>query len=276
MEADVIMPEQMQQIPERRGRGWSLASLAAAGAALAVVSTVTYSGRTWIGEWLGLIAASVLILTGLISGLAAGWRACRSRLSMWALMANVLAVVGLCVWWIWPTPRSFIHAVNERNVAAARFALLTGMDVEEPEMWGMGVRIKGRSPLTIAAGNGDTKMARLLLEWGADVNRKDSNGDYPLFHAAWCGHPAMVKLLLEAGADPAAVGNDGSALHIAAGMGHLDVMDLLLAEGVSINLADRKGNTPLDSAQMSGNAAAMEYLREKGGTRRNTLEEGSQ
>jgi hypothetical protein len=86
MEADVIMPEQIQQIPERRGRGWSMASLAAAGAALAVVSAMTYSGRTWFAEWLGLIAASVLILTGLISGLAAGWSAQCSRLSMWALI----------------------------------------------------------------------------------------------------------------------------------------------------------------------------------------------
>jgi ankyrin repeat protein len=149
------------------------------------------------------------------------------------------------------------------------------MDVETPEMWGMGVRIKGHSPLTIAATNGDSVMARLLLDWGADVNRQDGHGDYPLFDAAWSGDLATVQLLLQAGARPDAIGSSGSALHIAAAMGHLDVMNLLLAQGVPINLVDRDGNTPLDSARMSGNNAAMEFLLERGAESRGTEEVGS-
>ena len=42
---------------------------------------------------------------------------------------------------------------------------------------------------------------KLLLEKGADVECKSSNGQRPLRYAAEKGHEAVVKLLLEKGAD---------------------------------------------------------------------------
>lgn len=253
-----------KRIPERGGTGWGITSMAAAGAAVVVVSMITYDGRTWFGEWLGLAASGLLILIGLFSGLAAMWRSRCSRMSMTALIANVLAVVMLCLWWVWPTQRSFINAVKQGDVATARFALQTGVSVETLEVWGMGVRIPGYSPLAIAALNGDAEMVRMLLEWGAEVNRAEGHGNYPLFSAAWSGDLPTIQLLRQADADPAAIGREGSALHIAAAMGHLEVIDLLLAAGVPLDLADRTGVTPLDSARTSRNAVAIENLIQRG------------
>ena len=53
----------------------------------------------------------------------------------------------------------------------------------------------------MVARNGNTPVARLLIEAGADVNARDHWGT-PLFHAASRGHDKIVALLLTAGADP--------------------------------------------------------------------------
>jgi ankyrin repeat protein len=48
---------------------------------------------------------------------------------------------------------------------------------------------------------GDLDAAKLLIEHGADVNARSSNGDTPLTFAAMFGQGKMAKLLLEKGAD---------------------------------------------------------------------------
>ncbi|XP_043472683.1 ankyrin-3-like isoform X1 [Leptopilina heterotoma] len=58
------------------------------------------------------------------------------------------------------------------------------------------------SPLHIAATVEDTKLVKLLLEAGADVNLQTEKGLTPLHFAACAGQPAAVKCLLENGADP--------------------------------------------------------------------------
>ena len=96
------------------------------------------------------------------------------------------------------------------------------------------------------------------------MTREDGHNDFPLYYAAWSGDLPTVRLLLQADADPAAVAKEWSALHIAAAMGHLEVIDLLLAAGVPVDLANWRGDTPLDSARTSQNAAGIEYLIQKG------------
>ena len=59
----------------------------------------------------------------------------------------------------------------------------------------------GQTPLSWAAQNGHEAVVKLLLEKGADVESKSSNGRTPLSWAAENGHEAVVKLLLEKGAD---------------------------------------------------------------------------
>jgi ankyrin repeat protein len=53
----------------------------------------------------------------------------------------------------------------------------------------------------MAASNGHEAVVKLLLEKGADMERKSSNGRTPLWWAAEGGHEAVMKLLLEKGAE---------------------------------------------------------------------------
>lgn len=55
--------------------------------------------------------------------------------------------------------------------------------------------------LHYAVFNGQDKLARRLIERGADVNARSPNGSTPLILAAREGREALVKALLEAGAD---------------------------------------------------------------------------
>ena len=55
----------------------------------------------------------------------------------------------------------------------------------------------GRTPLHWAAENGLTELARLLLEYGADVNVRDEDGggDTPSELGSQMGHHEIVELL---------------------------------------------------------------------------------
>ncbi|MFC1478022.1 ankyrin repeat domain-containing protein [Candidatus Margulisiibacteriota bacterium] len=57
-----------------------------------------------------------------------------------------------------------------------------------------------KTPLMIAAQNGYTDIAKVLLEHGADVKIKDENGDSALMLAVNSGHPEIVQILIDAAA----------------------------------------------------------------------------
>ena len=63
---------------------------------------------------------------------------------------------------------------------------------------------RGRTPVMLAAEDGNTPMVRLLLEAGANVNALDNLGYQSLHWAATNRQRdgSTVKLLLEHGADP--------------------------------------------------------------------------
>ncbi len=58
------------------------------------------------------------------------------------------------------------------------------------------------TPLHVAAHEGDLKMVKRLIKYGANVNSRDLEAnETPLFDAARAGHADVVKLLVERGAD---------------------------------------------------------------------------
>lgn len=62
--------------------------------------------------------------------------------------------------------------------------------------------INGRTPLHVAVGNNDFSIVSYLLSIGAKVNIADNNQDSPLHLAAISGNFEITKLLIRKGADP--------------------------------------------------------------------------
>jgi ankyrin repeat protein len=62
---------------------------------------------------------------------------------------------------------------------------------------------RGTYPLHVAAEAGQTAAAKLLLDYGADVNLLDlENDSIPLCWAAFFGRPEVTEILLKAGSQP--------------------------------------------------------------------------
>jgi len=136
------------------------------------------------------------------------------------------------------------------------------------------------TPLHFACIKGDVDIARLLLDYGADINARNRLGHTPLHVATWAGQknamelligkgarletPSLVKretplhdavvrgnteivqLLLNRGAHVDPQNEDGETpLHIACRLGREDIATLLLAAGASPDIKDVKGDTPL-------------------------------
>jgi len=79
-----------------------------------------------------------------------------------------------------------------------------------------------------AAANGNTETVQSLLNRGADINAKDSNGQTALMRAAYEGHLDIVQLLLEYDADINITDEDGwTALQYAQEFEHFEISNLL-------------------------------------------------
>jgi len=56
---------------------------------------------------------------------------------------------------------------------------------------------------------GDIVIAKLLIQYGAELDIQDDNGTSPLLYATLLGHTKLAKLLLTFGADPTLEDNEG-------------------------------------------------------------------
>jgi len=126
-------------------------------------------------------------------------------------------------------------------------------------------------------------MIGYYLSKGIYINARDEDGMTPLHYAAQLGYEKMARILL---AYNAAVDSRNkelqTPLHLAGSgtteiPGHHftppEVAELLLERGARINASDRKGNTPLDCAALSGNTGVEKLLRVRSARTSRTLPE---
>jgi hypothetical protein len=118
----------------------------------------------------------------------------------------------------------------------------------------------GQTLLHRAAAVWDTAFAEILLELGADPNRRESAGHTPLYRAgnrfprpasaSGTTASSLVSLFCAKGADLDAA--DGvkrcAPLHMAARRGHADLARALVESGANIEARDSYGETPLRRA----------------------------
>ena len=135
---------------------------------------------------------------------------------------------------------SALHiAVSEGNSEIARILIDHSADVEAIS------ELQGSRALHLAAQFGNAAMLALLLESGADFEARDGLQSTPLGLAASAGHAEAVRQLLDRGANVHAKDGQygGTPLHAACFQGRLDVVKLLLDYGANIHATDNSGKT---------------------------------
>ena len=123
------------------------------------------------------------------------------------------------------------------------------------------------NPLVDAVQKNNLIETEKLLKQNANVNKKDDAGFTPLLVAAGLGNVKMVKLLLAAGADVNLLDSKmgTSPLHKAAQSGVIDAAKLLIQHGAFIDLqAPTNGHTPLIDAAWHRNPGLVKYLLDQG------------
>ncbi len=118
------------------------------------------------------------------------------------------------------------------------------------------------TPVADAAMRGDVDAVQALVRSGADVNDAQADGMTALHWAAELGEPRIAKVVLEAGANADAVTRLGNytPLHLAARSAHGDVAAILLDAGADAMARTNTGATPLHFAAGAGDAVAVKAL----------------
>ncbi|RMJ19240.1 hypothetical protein CDV36_001057 [Fusarium kuroshium] len=121
------------------------------------------------------------------------------------------------------------------------------------------------SGLRSAVNSGYRQRVLALLDDGADIDAQDQIGDCTaLTHAAWLGRDDFVELLLENGADPNRREQHGrTALHIAVKHGYSSIVTMLVDHGADID-ARVHSWTPLLLAAKHEWFQIPDYLVKKG------------
>lgn len=151
-------------------------------------------------------------------------------------------------------------AVRRGDERVVRTLLDRGARAEKVDAFG--------EPLWQAVSAGHASIARELLAAGADPNRVHVSGTTPLMAAL--GYPEAMRTLLASGADPDALsdssnhwipGDRVTALMIAARIGAVTAVDLLLGAGARRELRSARGETAADLALRAGHRELATRLR---------------
>lgn len=153
------------------------------------------------------------------------------------------------------------HAVVSGSIEVLRFLI-------QRSTWLDAADGADDTALHLAARRGWAPGIKLLLAGAASPNIPNKRGLSALGEAVAGGHTAAAEVLLQAGADTNCRAAGYTLLHIAAGMGHKDVLQLLLQQpGSSAFINDALNGdlaTPLHAAAMAGSAACVQLLLQQG------------
>ena len=151
-----------------------------------------------------------------------------------------------------------VEAALYGKVETIKKALAQGYEIDsrDPEK---------RTALMYASFNGQTSIAKMLIEAGADVNAQDTVGTSALMFAASAPSGSeTVQVLLDAGAKINMIDNNEhfTALMWAAAEGQVENVKLLLKHKADASLKDVDGDTAESFAAKKGHTAIAQLLKE--------------
>lgn len=154
-------------------------------------------------------------------------------------------------------------AAYENRVEVVRRLLAAGADVNAADQ-------VPSAPLMTASVRGYVEVVRLVLAAGADVRAINQFGGTALIPACHYGHVEVVRELLKTKIDVNHVNNLGwtalleTIILSDGGAKHQEIMQLLIAHGANVKIADREGVSPLAHARRRGYGEMVKLLERAG------------
>jgi len=128
---------------------------------------------------------------------------------------------------------------------------------------------EGETPLHFAAVENRADVARVLLESGADIYKTNMHGLTAMHVASGVGHVNVMREILQHGFNATATRTENSyeslPVHLAATSGKLEAVELLVNEyGSPVDVPNSRGNIPLHGAAMSASVDTVAFLVRQG------------
>lgn len=173
----------------------------------------------------------------IILSIAFSFQACQAKSAQESIPTNM-------------TDKSIIKAVENNDTSTVLAALKKGINVNMTDT-------KNRSLLLIATNNAHIEMAKILVQYKADVNQQADNKDSAFLYAGASGQTELVQLYLNNGARFDIFNRyNGTALIPACERGHVETVKLLAnVKNYPINHVNRLGWTALMEAVVLGNGS---------------------
>lgn len=148
---------------------------------------------------------------------------------------------------------------TKRHTASLKVALEYGANVNN-------VNNDGQPLLATAAETGLEEFVDQLLHAGADPDSKNLKSSFSSLHAAAeSGSVECVRSILEAGANVDVVDQKNiHAAHLAATKGHYEVIRVLASYGADLGKVDADGNMPMHCAAAKGFGQICKFLGQRG------------
>lgn len=180
----------------------------------------------------------------------------RMGTKLWAtmpLLLSVVLVLAPSLGWNERFGDTLPLAVREGRARDIEDFLKKGADPNQG-------RGPGGDPLLVAVQNGDEASAKMLIQYGAQIDAPTKNAG-ALHYAVLRRRPAMVKLLLDAGAKVNLHDDrDNTALILAAKSGQIEIVKMLLERNATRDDKDSHQRTALDWARVQGNTEIEKLL----------------
>jgi ankyrin repeat protein len=149
---------------------------------------------------------------------------------------------------------SLLKSTAANDISSVQQLLKQGADVNISNRYAI-------SPLYVAALNGNTEIAQLLIEAGANTAHKIAGNETILMRAARTGHADLVKILIDKKVDIHLTDTrKQNALMWAAADGHIEVVNLLIAAGADINAKAQGEFHALAFAARQGHLAVVKAI----------------
>lgn len=151
---------------------------------------------------------------------------------------------------------SLLVACENNDIAAVRQSLKSGsLDIDDSDG-------SSRTPLHLAAGNGNLPICMALLKNGASHGAQDHDGLTPAHYAARNGHHLLLKLLRDNDANLEEQDNNGNTpLHAACQTNQVSVVYFLLQIKIDHKVRNFAGQTAIQVAESCNNTAVLDVMR---------------